>query len=240
MKYSSLIIIFLLFNINTQASPPTKSKTNIYLLAGQGADERLFQKLEFSEEYNPIYIEYITPTFETSLKEYAYTLSEQIDTDKPFILLGVSLGGMLATEMCDFMHPEKTIIIASAKKTAELPRSFNFQKKVPLYKLAGKRNVKWGARFLQPIVEPDRRKESEIFKQMLIDKDPYFLLKTIPMIMQWERTEYDKDIIHIHGSNDHTIPIKNVKYDYCIKGGSHMMTLTQSDKINAILKQLLS
>ncbi len=214
-------------------------QTNIYLLAGQGADERLFKNLDFSERYCVNYIEYTTPTHQTSLQEYAQSLSQQIDTSKPFILLGVSLGGMLATEMTEFLEPEKTIIIASAKNTNELPRTFKFQKKVPLYKLAGKKNVKWGARFLQPIVEPDRRKESDTYKAMLDDKDPEFLLRTIPMIMKWERTTNCADIIHIHGTKDHTIPYKNVRCDYTVEGGSHMMTLTQSDKINKILDTIL-
>jgi hypothetical protein len=99
--------------------------------------------------------------------------------------------------------------------------------------------VKWGARFLQPIVEPDRRKESETYKAMLADKDPEFLLRTIPMIMRWERTSNSADIIHIHGTKDHTIPYKNVKCDYTIQGGSHMMTLTQSNKVNEILNTIL-
>lgn len=239
MKVLAIITSIILCASAAVFANPSSGETNIYLLAGQGADERLFKKLTFSEEYCVNYIEYTTPTYETSLKEYALTLSQQIDKSKPFILIGVSLGGMLATEMTDFLQPEKTIIMASAKNTNELPRTFNFQKKVPLYKLAGKRNVKFGARFLQPIVEPDRRKESATYKAMLDDKDPEFLLRTIPMIMTWERTTHNEDIIHIHGTKDHTIPYKNVKCDYTIDGGSHMMTLTQSDKLNELLEMIL-
>ena len=239
MKFLTIITAIILCASSAIFATNSEEQTNIYLLAGQGADERLFKNLTFSEDYCVNYIEYTTPTNETSLKEYAVTLSQQIDQTKPFVLIGVSLGGMLATEMTDFLQPEKTIILASAKNTNELPRTFNFQKKVPLYKLAGKRNVKWGARFLQPIVEPDRRKESDTYKAMLEDKDPEFLLRTIPMIMQWERTSNDADIIHIHGTKDHTIPYKNVQCDYTIEGGSHMMTLTQSHKINEILNSIL-
>ena len=239
MKFLTLITAIILCASSAVFSNDNVEQTNIYLLAGQGADERLFKNLTFSEDYCVNYIEYTTPTNETSLQEYAVTLSAQIDQTKPFVLIGVSLGGMLATEMTDFLQPEKTIILASAKNTNELPRTFNFQKKVPLYKLAGKRNVKWGARFLQPIVEPDRRKESDTFKAMLKDKDPEFLLRTIPMIMRWERTTNNANIIHIHGTKDHTIPYKNVKCDYTIEGGSHMMTLTQSNKVNEILNTIL-
>ncbi len=239
MKVLTFITSIILCASAAVFAHPVIEQTNIYLLAGQGADERLFKNLTFSEEYCVNYIEYTIPTYEESLQEYAVTLSQQIDKTKPFILIGVSLGGMLATEMTDFLEPEKTIIMASAKNTNELPRTFNFQKKVPLYKLAGKRNVKWGARFLQPIVEPDRRKESDTYKAMLEDKDPEFLLRTIPMIMKWERTTNNEDIIHIHGTKDHTIPYKNVHCDYTIEGGSHMMTLTQSEKVNKVLASIL-
>jgi len=236
-NYFTIFILFVFHFANGETGPDTQ--TNIYLLPGQGADERLFKYLEFSEEYCVHHIEYTIPTYETSLKEYAHTLSQQIDESHPFILIGVSLGGMLATEMTDFMQPEKTIILASAKNTNELPRTFNFQKKVPLYKLAGKRNVKWGAKVLKPIVEPDFRKEKETYKAMLEDKDPEFLLRTIPMIMKWDRTTNNEEIIHIHGTKDHTIPFKNVKCDYRIEGGSHMITLTQSAEVNKILRTIL-
>jgi surfactin synthase thioesterase subunit len=66
---------------------------------------------------------------------YAKKLSHQIDTTQPFILIGVSLGGMLATEMTDFIQPEKTIIISSAKNKYELPHRYRFQNIVPIYYL---------------------------------------------------------------------------------------------------------
>lgn len=230
----SFIAVFIVFSISLMSA-----KMNIYLLAGQGADERLFKNLVFPEDYCVHHIKYTTPTYEQSLEEYACTLSNQIDQSTPFVLIGVSLGGMLATEMCDFLQPEKTFIIASAKNTNELPGRLNFQKKIPLYKIAGKRNVKLGAKILQPLVEPDRNKEKETFKAMLKDKDPEFLLKTIPMIVTWERVTYCEEIVHIHGTKDHTIPYRNVKSDYTVEGGSHMMTLTESDKLNLIFSEIL-
>ena len=38
------------------------------------------------------------------------------------------------------------------------------------------------------------------------------------MIVNWDRTRYSEQIIHIHGDKDHTIPIKNLEYDYLIEG----------------------
>jgi hypothetical protein len=99
--------------------------------------------------------------------------------------------------------------------------------------------MKAGALFLQPVVEPDRNKEKATFKSMLEAKDPTYLKRTINMIINWDKTTYNKKIIHIHGNEDHTIPIKNVRADYVIKDGSHMMTLTRAKEINTLLKTVL-
>ena len=93
--------------------------------------------------------------------------------------------------------------------------------------------------FFQPIFEPDRKLDAETFDAMLKAKDPDFLKRTIAMIIKWDRTTYSNKIIHIHGDNDHTIPIRNVKYDYLVKDGSHMMVLTKGEEISEILNQIL-
>ena len=212
----------------------------IYLIPGQGADHRLFNNLTFPENYQVKHIKYITPEKGTSLPEYAHILAKQIDTTEKFILIGVSLGGMLATEMSTFLSPEKVIIISSAKHRQELPGTYKFQQKFPLYKIVSPRMSKFGARMLQPIVEPDRRHEKETFKSMLKDKDPYFLRRTIEMIMTWERESSPENIVHIHGEKDNTIPIRNVKYDYLVPKGSHMMTLTRGEEISELISTILS
>ena len=147
---------------------------------------------------------------------------------------------MIATELNELLNPEKVIIISSAKKRSELPGSYRFQKHIPVYKLVTPGMAKIGARILQPIFEPDRNKEKEIFTSMIKDKDPYFLRRTIKMIVNWDREEAPDDIIHIHGDKDHTIPIRNVEYDYLIIGGSHMMTLTEGAEISDLVNHIIA
>ncbi|NOQ74998.1 MAG: alpha/beta hydrolase [Crocinitomix sp.] len=174
------------------------------------------------------------------MRAYAEKLAEQIDQSQPFILIGASLGGMLATEMTAFIKPKCTIIISSAKNRRELPFRYRFQKHFPVYKLVPAVLVKFGAKILQPLVELDRNKEKAIFKAMLNDKDPKFLSRTVHMIVNWKRTNYPENIIHIHGDNDHTLPIKNVNYDHLIEGGSHMMSLTRAMEINQLILDILT
>lgn len=227
------LVFFISINGFTQADEPV-----IYLLPGQGADERLFSKFEFPN-HKVIDIDYPVPEDGTKMSEYARQLSTQIDTTKKFILIGTSIGGMLSSEMTEFMNPEKVIIISSAKNKNELPGRYNFQKKFPIYKLVGGWLAKRGALIMQPIVEPDRNKEKEIFVSMLKAKDKKFMKNSIRMIIEWDKESFDESIIHIHGNKDNTIPIKNVNYDYLIEDGSHMMTLTRSEELNALIIKLL-
>ena len=216
-----------------------EARPTIYLIPGLGSDYRLFGNLDLKGTYETRYIHHVTPERGMSMEDYARELSNQIDTLEPFVLVGVSLGGMLAVEMGDFLKPEKVIVISSAKCRKELPHRYRFQKIIPVYKLVSGRLSKRGALILQPIVEPDRGYAEETFQAMLEDKDPDFMKRSIAMIMEWERENYSHRVVHVHGDNDRTIPVRNVKYDYLVEDGSHMMVLTLGPEISRIVLGIL-
>lgn len=212
----------------------------IYCIPGQGADHRLFNNFDLGKNYELRFVKYEIPNHKEKMADYAKRLATQIDTSQPYILIGTSLGGMLATEMNDFLTPEKTIIISSAKCRKELPSRYRFQKSIPLYQLVPKGLMKFGAKVLQPIVESDRKHEKATFKSMLNDKDKTFMKRSVGMIINWERDTFNSNIIHIHGNKDKTIPIRNVKYDYLVKDGSHMITLTRGQEVSDIILGILN
>jgi hypothetical protein len=147
---------------------------------------------------------------------------------------------MICTELSDTLSPVRTILISSAKTGSELPGRYTFMKTFPVDRIVPKGLIKAGGRLLQGIVEPDRKYDKETFKSMLKEKDPLFLKRTADMIIHWERTTCSRQIVHIHGNKDHTIPVKNVKADYIVDGGSHMMIITRADEINELIGNILS
>lgn len=237
---SLLVLLSCVFcNPKTGWSSTLDSLPNIYLLPGQGADERLFDSLSIDNRFEIRHVNWVTPPKHASMKDFAHILSAQIDTTAPFILIGTSLGGMVATEMCDFLEPEKVILISSAKSKYELPKRYTFQRKFGLYKAVPPRILRGGAKMMQPLVEPDRNKNKETFKAMLREKELDFMKRSIHMIATWDKENYCEAIIHIHGENDHTVPIKNVKYDYLVENGSHMITLTRGSEVSVIINNIL-
>lgn len=229
-------ILLVLFSVSSWGQ---NFKHVVYLIPGQGADERLYKNIHLDSVFEVRHIHYFTPEKDWNMHDFARELSKQIDTTQSFSIVGVSLGGMLATEMNDFLKPENVIVISSAKSRLELPFRYRFQKTIPIYKLFPPFLVKAGARVMQPIVEPDRMKDPKTFNAMLKAKDPLFLKRTIKMILEWKRIKYDENIIHIHGGMDKTIPARNVAFDYLIEDGSHMMVLTRGQLVSEILNNSL-
>ena len=232
-----LLIIALV--IMTSAQSQTADTINAYLFPGQGADYRLFNNLQLPPGYRPKPINYPVPEKGQNMLDYALSLTNQIDTTSPFVLIGVSLGGMICSELSDTLHPLKTIIISSAKMRSELPARYRFMHAVPVNKVVPGSFLKSGSFIAQPLFEPDRKNGKEVFVAMLRDKDPKFLKRTTNIIINWKKENYNPDIIHIHGNNDHTLPIRNISYDYMIENGSHMMVYTRAEEINTLLSEIL-
>lgn len=227
-----VICIFLFFNTALISQ-------TVYFFPGQGSDERIFEKISLDSSYKKVFLSFPIPKKGESMKQYAFEIAKHIDTSSAYSFVGVSLGGMLISELLDVYKPQKAIIISSAKCRSELPFRYRFQKYVPINKIIPKRLIKMGAKILQPIVEADRNKNKKTFKAMLHSKHPKYLKRTVNLIVNWNKKEANPKIIHIHGSKDKTIPMRNVKNPIVIEKGSHMFTLTRGEELNILLLKLL-
>src|SRR5689334_1375050 len=104
---------------------------NVYFISGLGADKRAFSFLDLSF-CNPVFIEWIKPLKKETLKEYAIRLRKQIPEPDP-VIVGVSFGGMLITEIAKEDHNVKGIIISSNKTKKEFPGIYRAGKYFPIY-----------------------------------------------------------------------------------------------------------
>lgn len=212
------------------------SKHKLYLIAGHGSDIRIFSKINFPENVDTVHLHFIDPIKNETMHDYAIRISKKIDTTQQFSIMGVSLGGMLATEMTSFINPENVIIISSAAGRSELPIRYRMMRNFEMYRIFSGEFYHFMAKTAQILFEPDRKKEGEIFDTMLKEKDPDFLKRGIHMIVNWEgEYESNGNIFHIHGSKDHTLPIRKTCSDMIVKKGSHMMTLTNPKPIEDLL-----
>ncbi len=88
----------------------------IYLIAGLGADYRLFKHLDLPG-YDVIHLHWLRPEPNDSLKTYAGKLIDEYHIEPGSVVLGVSLGGMLTVEIAKQMQLSKAILISSIKSS---------------------------------------------------------------------------------------------------------------------------
>src|SRR5436190_18262313 len=112
----------------------------IFIFSGLGADERVFKYLEFPG-CKTTFIKWAVPIENETLQEYAKRLTEQITLEKP-VLIGLSFGGIVATEVSKLIDTEKLILIASAKTFKEIPFYFRIAGKLNLHKLLPANSLK--------------------------------------------------------------------------------------------------
>lgn len=211
----------------------------IYLLPGLGADHRLFNGLSITG-HKLVHITFPVPAPGQSMASYAKEIAKQIDTSEKFILIGVSLGGMISCELATILHPHKVILISSARCSDEIPKLYKFHGRTGINRLIPGWVLKYAAYLLQGIFEPDSWNARKHFRAMLLEKPAIYFKRTVDMIVNWERTESNPDIIHIHGSGDRTLPFHLVKPHHEVKGGSHMMVYTRAKEVNKILNAVLA
>lgn len=187
---------------------------------------------------NPVFIDWVQPVKKETLPAYALRLKEQL-TEPDAVVVGVSFGGMLATEMAKADPSVKAIIISSNKLSSEFPGTLRVGKYLPLYKWVPPVFLKKGSILRRAFFAPKGEKQKEIFKAILQDTDFRFTQWAIGAILHWKNDNTCNNITHIHGSADKLLPYRRVKADYTIQGGTHLMIMNNPEEISALLKQLI-
>lgn len=209
----------------------------VYVLSGLGADERVFQHLDWGE-LEPVYIKWIAPENEEPVEHYASRLLIQIKENKPLII-GLSFGGMVAIEISKQIETEKIILLSSAKTKYEIPwyyRLIGFLNIQRIFPIRYFKKVKFLTNWLFGITTHE---EKILLKSIIEETDHRYLVWSIEKIFKWKNTFIPKNVIHIHGTSDRVLPIRYVKCDYKIKGGGHFMTLNMPRDISKIIKKYL-
>jgi pimeloyl-ACP methyl ester carboxylesterase len=209
----------------------------VYFISGLGADKRAFSFLDLTF-CEPIFIEWIAPLSKETLSQYALRLKEQINDAAP-IIVGVSFGGMLATEIAKTNPAAKVIIISSNKVKKEFPRLLLIGKYIPAYKWMPLQLIKRGAAIQQFFFNPKGEKQKMVFNTIINESDTHFTRWAIEAILKWENKEVPENLIHIHGTADKLLPFRLVKENYAIKDGTHLMIMNNASEITELLRKLI-
>jgi pimeloyl-ACP methyl ester carboxylesterase len=210
----------------------------IYLIAGLGADHRLFKNIELLG-YEVIHMHWIEPDSSDSLTTYASKLINKYSVQPNSIVIGVSLGGMLTIEVAKQVSLNKAILISSIKNSDEAPWYFSFFRNIPVYKLIpGKFFTSLGV-LIKPVFGQMSKEDGAMFRSMLGNSSPTFVSWAMHAVLNWQSKTVVPNVYHITGNKDMVFNYKKIKGANIIEGGTHIMVFDKAQQINQLLKEIL-
>lgn len=210
----------------------------IYILSGLGADERVFQLLDFSG-MEVVFIKWIRPEKDEKIEAYAKRLCSQITTEKP-ILIGLSFGGMMAIEISKIIPAEKIILLSSVKTKDEVPLYIKLLGKLGLHKVVPIWFLKHANLIANWAFGLITVFEKRLLKLILLEMDAKYVRWAIHQVFTWQNEIVPQNLTHIHGTADRIFPIQNVNADYEIDNGGHFMVLNKHKEVSKIIRELLA
>lgn len=209
-------------------NPSSKPLPRIYFISGLGGDERLFIRLrELGLPFEVL--PFLEPEKKETLLDYAKRMAIMIDTSKPFILGGVSFGGMLSCEIAKFTHPDFLFLISTVKSGREFPFYLKVFRYMPFHRLLSGEFIK---RIAPGVSHTIIGKENRaILDQMKREASPGFVEWAVHQAVWYRNRIQPKDFIHIHGTGDHLLRFRFVRGVVPIPNGSHVMVMDRASEI---------
>ncbi len=209
----------------------------IYCISGLGADERAFSKLDI-EGYVLKIINWLIPEPDETLQHYAKRMRAEITEENP-ILMGLSFGGMVCTEIAKQILVKKIILISSIKSSEELPLWMKTVAKLKLNKILPMRSTKFTQPFQNRMLGVETEEEKNLVASLRRDVDLPYTNWAVNQAINWKNDWKHPDIYHIHGDNDNMFPIKNIKATYIIKNAGHFMIMNRAAEVSTCINAIL-
>lgn len=212
----------------------------IYQISGLGANQNAFKYLKLNPEFELAYIPWLLPERKETLQHYAERMAEYIDPNEKFMLMGLSFGGIILSELNQLVKPEFNFLISTVKSRSELPLFMRFCSKsrihrgVPAQFFASDKGLSYA--FFRKLYSSKMPDLNEFFEY----KDPYYIKWSIDQIVNWETPKPIENYLHLHGNKDIVFPVNYIQNAQIVEGGTHLMVMQKQRKVTELINQKLA
>jgi pimeloyl-ACP methyl ester carboxylesterase len=211
---------------------------NIYFISGIGADHRVFTHIRLPEGYEPYYIHWISPSNNETISDYACRLADQIDATQPFILAGLSLGGIMSVEIARRIKPVCTILISSVPAASHLPKIYKLAGRLRLGRLIPATLLKLAA-LIKHSLMMHPAENRRLMRQVIRAGDDRFIRWALTAVLEWDNEDIPRPLFHIHGTRDEVFPIGLTNPTHIVQKGGHMLVVSRPETVNQFLREVL-
>lgn len=209
----------------------------LYLLPGIGCDHRLFDRMGL-EGLDVVKLDW--PEFKpgSSLASIARDVSTQVNADEPHILVGVSMGGMVAQELAALTGPVKVVLISSWTGPGEWSMLARAGSALRLHRGITHFTM-WAIWPVKRVLGRRDRATDRLLWEMARKETARKIRIGTGAILRWKGSPWKGAIVRIHGDADHVVPLR-FPVDHVVRDGAHIMVLTRAEEVGAFLRQAVT
>jgi pimeloyl-ACP methyl ester carboxylesterase len=209
----------------------------IYCISGLGADERAFSKLRIADHTLQV-IPWLMPEPAETLEQYAGRMRTGITEQDP-ILMGLSFGGMVCTEIAKQIPVNRVILISSIKSSKEIPWWMKMVSALKLHKIVPLKSTRFTQPFQNRMLGVQTAEEKALVACFRKEVDLPYTTWAVNQAINWKNDWQHPNTCHIHGDNDHMFPIKNIKPTFTIKKAGHFMIMNRAAEVSTCINTVL-
>lgn len=207
---------------------------NVYIISGMAAGRNVFGKIEFPKEFTIHYIDWLIPNRSETLESYSRRMARDIDSAKPFILIGYSFGGIVVQEINKFLPAKKNILLASATSPQHYARVIKLGRLLPVDKLIPARFFLTKEGLSYVFFRRIYNSRLPNLMDFLEQRDEYYLKWAIRKLIEWQPEPGQKNTVTILGDKDPLFPAHKSS-DHIIKGGNHLFVYLKPGIVSDLL-----
>lgn len=215
-----------------------KTKPVLYILPGLAADERIYFRFKlYDYEYH--YLNWVDPLPGEDISAFAKRFSERVDTSRPFVLIGCSLGGIMSMEMSRYIQPEKIILISSLQRASEFPWYLRFFKYFQIYRIIPFSVFTGSIALYRMFHGRSNAQIAKMLHDMIKESSPKFFKWAIHEVLHWKDRAPPTYVHGIHGAKDILFPARYLSARVMIPNGDHFMVVLFSESIEKEIRNIL-
>ena len=210
----------------------------IYFVPGLANDKRIFKNLsEELKDYKLVFLEHLEILhLEETISQYAARLIQHHKFfDVESVIVGMSLGGLIAIEMAKILHFKKVFLISTVKHKSEFPLIIRLGSKLKIH--LPPKLIKYTIKPISILLKATNRTGAEYISKIINDSNDQHMIWAQKAVVKWDNNLIPDNYIHIHGTKDEIFPIKCVKPTHKIENGTHYMVMDRAKEIAEIIKK---
>jgi len=211
---------------------------NYYLIPGMGANQRIYERFKL-ENGKVHYLNWMEHRKSTTLKDLAVIMAERINTSNN-IIIGSSMGGMMAVELSHIVKPMATILISAPTRKQQFPLLLKLLAKTKVHRLPSVKNIPKLYKLADTFMDFKSEDQREMFYEMLNELPPEFIHFSIRAVLEWEnQIGPSGKHIQIIGSEDRLFNPKKMYRPIVLQGGGHFSAFDRGEQISEIINEYI-